>query len=66
MVNAVQFQVSGTDVMIFKYFRRKIWRENQRFLLQLELVLAKKLITTLVFKKRQFFSQKIGKNRRKL
>jgi hypothetical protein len=54
---------SGTDVMIFQYFRRKIQRKNRRFLLKLLLVFAKIVIITLVFEKSAIFLPKIVENR---
>jgi hypothetical protein len=56
----------GTDVMIFKYFCRKIWRKKMAGLTQNKAKLSKILIITLVFEKNAIFSQKINKNRRKL
>jgi hypothetical protein len=57
--------VAGTDVMIFKFFR-KMWRKNRRFLIQIKGNFAEKVIITLVLEKTPIFSPKIGKNRRKL
>jgi hypothetical protein len=62
----VNIALSGTDVIIFKYFRQKIWRKNYCFFAQNEAKVCKNLIITLVFEKNTIFSPKIGKNRRKL
>jgi hypothetical protein len=57
----------GTDVMIFKIFSPKIFAKKLAFLTQNKAKFWKKLIIILVFKKNaNFFSPKIGKNRRKL
>jgi hypothetical protein len=58
---------AGTDVTILKIFSPKKIAKNRRFLTQNKAKLCKMLIITLVFeKKRQFFSPKNGKNRRKV
>jgi hypothetical protein len=57
----------GSDVVIFKYFRRKIWRKYWRFLLKLLPLFREKMIITFAFEKNNhIFSPKIGTNRRKL
>jgi hypothetical protein len=55
----------GTDVMIFKIFRRIFRRKKLGFLTQSKAKLCKILIVTLVFEKNANFLQKIDKNHRK-
>jgi hypothetical protein len=55
----------GTDVMIFKYFCRKILQKYWRFVLKLLLVFKKKFIITLVFEKNaNFFTENWQKSQK--
>jgi hypothetical protein len=56
----------GADVMIFKILSPKILEKLLAFFAQTSATFCKNLIVTLVFEKNAIFSQKIGKNRRKL
>jgi hypothetical protein len=52
----------GTDVMILKYFRRKIQRKKLAFLTQNKAKICKIWIITLFLgEKRQFFRRKLAK-----
>jgi hypothetical protein len=61
---------AGTDVMILiiTIWRKKLWRKTFGiFLRKLQLVFFQKFDRSICFwEKRQFFSPKIGKKRRKL
>jgi hypothetical protein len=56
----------GTDVMIFKNFRRKIWLKIWRFLTQNTVKLFKNWIITLVFKKNANLLGEIGEKSPKI
>jgi hypothetical protein len=65
-VNRRKFAQSGTDVMILKIFSPNFLAKKLAFFGPTRTNFSKKLIITLVFEKTPIFSQKIGKNRRKL
>jgi glutamine amidotransferase-like uncharacterized protein len=57
---------SGNDVMILKYFSQKMWQKIRVFVQNTASFYKICSNTFFLFKNRQFFSPKIGENRRKL
>jgi hypothetical protein len=65
MINQEKSGNPGTDVIIFKYFRRKILRKKLAFFAQNKAKLCKILIITLVFEKNaNFFAENRQKSQK--